>query len=289
LKKDAPSKTAQYNAFFRGLETARPPAKRLFSDPFARHFMDREMLFYLKLSTLPLLGPIIPWYVHQRAFGAISSSIGRTKYIDVLLEKTVKSGIRQLIILGAGFDTRAFRLNFLDKVRVIEVDHPDTSSIKIQTMKQALPTLPNNVSFFQLDFSRQSLEEITGIDFSLATTIIWEGVAHYLNKEAVDKTLDFTKKFAAPFHLIFTYIDRAVLCDPARFAGTKDVGQYLRGAEENWSFGFDPPELATYLAGWGLVLQEDLSADQYRKRYMSERKRISRGFEFYHVAFASRS
>jgi len=289
LKKDTPSKTAQYNAFFRALETARGPRKRAFADPFARLFLDREMLIYLALSTLPLVGPIIPWYVHKRAFGAISAGIGRTRYIDELLETTVKRGTQQLVILGAGFDTRAFRLAFLDKVRVLEVDHPDTSRMKMQTMKQALTCLPSHVSFFAIDFSCQALEEISAaVDFSMPTTIIWEGVVHYLDKEAVDKTLEFTKKFAAPFHLIFTYIDRAVLTDPARFARAGDVDKYLGGAEENWTFGFDPASLKAYLSGWGLRLEEDLDASQYRERYMPERRCTNQGFEFYHVAFAVR-
>ena len=67
----------------------------------------------------------------------------------------------------------------------------------------------------------------------------------------MDKTLAFTKKFATPFHLIFTYIDRAVLTDPARFAHAQDVDQYLGSAGENWTFGFEPESLAKYLAGWG--------------------------------------
>jgi len=291
MKANTASRTAQYMALFRAVETTRAKSKRLFTDPYAIDFLDKDLQRVTKIAALPIIGRFIPRLIHKKGIGAISSGIARTKYIDDLLEATIKEGSKQVIILGAGFDTRSVRLNFLKTISIIEIDHPDTSNFKLAILKKSMEQLPPHINFQQVDFNKQSLNEIAEqakINFLLPTTIIWEGVTNYLTKEAIHDTFNFTKQFISPFNLIFTYIDEDVLNNPGHFKGTGQLFANLKNNEEQWSFGFNPNKLASYLQQFDLALKEDLNATEYRNRYMPERTGILEGYEFYRVAIAKR-
>lgn len=136
--------------------------------------------------------------------------------------------------------------------------------------------LPENVSYCRADFNKQSLEEIgveSNIDFSAATTIVWEGVTNYLNPRAVDATFRWAEEFSR-VNVIFTYLDKKVLDHPEEFAGTRNVLRYLRDNEEQWTFGFAPQELPDYLGQHHLTLVEDVGAADYRTKYMAGRARL---------------
>lgn len=292
MKANTASRTAQYMALFRAIETARPPRKRLFYDPFATSFLDGGLKLATKISSLPLIGRLVPQIIHFKSPGASSSGIARTKYIDDLLQRTIKDGVKQVDILGAGFDTRALRLHFLKDISVIEIDHPDTSRFKLDKLKKILGSLPRNISYYQVDFNKQSLEDLAvanNLSFNTLTTIIWEGVTNYLTPIAVEKTLSFISRFQEGSYFIFTYIDQLVLDNPQFFEGTDKLFKKLKENDEQWTFGFKPNELSDYLAKFGLTLVEDNSAIEYRDKYMPERAGLLRGYEFYRVAFAKRT
>lgn len=291
MKLNTASRTAQYMALFRAIESNRPANDRLFYDPFAILFLDSSLKFITKLSGISLFRNFIPKIIHNQGNGAISSGIARTKYIDDLLEKTMKEGVKQVIILGAGFDTRGFRLPSLKEISVIEIDHPDTSRFKIERLKSSHIELPSNISFYEINFEKQSLEEIFEthkISFDLPTTIIWEGVTNYLTEDSIKNTFEFTKRFTDKFNIIFTYINRLVLEHPEEFKGTQKVMKTLKEHEESWTFGFYPEKLTEYLKQFNLTLIEDLNASEYRKKYMPERVDIAEGYEFYRVVLAKR-
>jgi len=291
MKANAASRTAQYMALFRAIETVQSKSKRLFADPYAIHFLDSRLRRVTRISQLPLIGQFISKIIHRKGIGALSSGIARTKYIDDLLGGSIKEGSQQVIILGAGFDTRSVRLDFLKNISVIEIDHPDTSNHKQKILKNLVGHLPQNVGFQQADFNKQSLNEIAPgakINFSIPTTVIWEGVTNYLTEEAVDDTFVFTKLFKSSFTIIFTYIDKDVLDNPNHFKGTETLFANLKENEEQWIFGFDPKEVSLYLKQYNLKLIEDLNATEYRNRYMPERTGISEGYEFYRVAVAKK-
>jgi methyltransferase (TIGR00027 family) len=291
MKANTASRTAQYMALFRAIETTRPKSKRLFTDRYAINFLDKELQRVTQIAALPIIGHLIPRLIHKKGIGAISSGIARTKYIDDLLEVTIKEGSKQVIILGAGFDTRSVRLDFLKDISIIEIDHPDTSNFKLEILKKNIGHLPRNVNFQQVDFNKQSLNEIAElarISFLLPTTIVWEGVTNYLTEETVYDTFNFTRRFISPFNIIFTYIDKDVLDNPRHFKGTDQLFDNLKNNEEQWTFGFNPNKLTSYLQQFNLALKEDLNATEYRNRYMPERTGILEGYEFYRVAAAKR-
>ncbi len=291
MQKNNPSLTAQYMALFRAIETVRPSQKRLFNDPFAMIFLNNKLKLTVKISSIPLLRRLIIKIIQNKAPGALSSGIARTKYIDELLEQTISDGVKQVIILGAGYDTRALRLNFLKNISIIEIDHPNTSNIKIKRLKNTIDNLPANVKYYQLDFKKQNLTDLANkhnLNLDIPTTIIWEGVTNYLNQEAVNKTFEFIQKFSDKTYIIFTYIDKLVLKNPEAFQGTEKLFKNLKKNEEPYTFGIQPDKLSEYLNEFDLTLIENKSADEYRNKYLPERTNLNKGYEFYRVAYAKR-
>ncbi|HUP10584.1 MAG TPA: SAM-dependent methyltransferase [Niastella sp.] len=219
----------------------------------------------------------------------MSSGIARTRYIDDLLLQTVQHNIQQVIILGAGFDTRALRLSCLSNIPVIEIDHPNTARKKTTILKRKLGTLPNHIHYWQIDFNKESLQELAArekLDFSLPTTIIWEGVTNYLHAAAINNTFAFAQQFATGSYIIFTYVHQQVLKAPQNFFGATKLLKDLNALEERWTFGFHPEELSAYLQQYNYVLLEDSGASNYRDKYLPDRP--EKGYEFYRVAFASK-
>lgn len=289
MKIDKASRTAQYMALFRALETNRNETDRLFIDPYAIHFLDTRLQLVTKASKIPVFRNFITRTIQKKIPGAFSSGLARTKYIDNLLQKTITDGVKQVIILGAGFDTRALRLDFLESIPVIEIDHPNTSNFKIGVFKQRIGKLPKNTTFCQIDFNRQSLNELAeqnDFDFTKPTTIIWEGVTNYLTAEAISNTFSFIARFPKGSCVIFTYVHQQVLDNPDSFLGGKKLLKDLEDIEERWTFGFMPNELSGYLNQFGLTLLEDLGAAEYRNSYLPNRN--EKGYEFYRVAMAKK-
>jgi len=289
MKTNKTSRTAQYMALFRALESQRNLNDRLFSDPYAIYFLEPSLRFAVRLSKNPFIRKYITNIIYKKIPGAFSSGLARTKYIDDLLLTSINAGAAQLIILGAGFDTRALRLNFLNSVPTTEIDHPNTSNFKIETLKKRIGELPKNITYCQIDFNKQDLEQLAeehNFDFTKQTTIIWEGVTNYLTADAVSKTFEFISKFPKGSHIIFTYVHKEILINPSSFLGGEKLLKDLEKLEEKWTFGFMPKELPSYLAQFNLTLQEDLGAKDYRKIYLSDRN--ENGYEFYRVALAKK-
>lgn len=194
------------------------------------------------------------------------------------------------MILGAGFDTRPYRLRRLRGVSVFEVDHPDTQRAKQAVLRHVLAALPRNVAFVRSDFNLGTLRQAmasAGYRPELPTVILWEGVTNYLTEHAVDSTLRWCSGCApAGSMLLFTYVHSDVIEHPDAFVGTDRLNKTLDKVGEKLVFGMDPRDLKGYLTDRGLDLLWDVGAADYRHRYFGERAAEMVGHEFYRVALA---
>lgn len=282
----SPSRTAEYMALFRALETAQPGDKRLFVDPFAAGFLGPSLRLAFYLARIPGIGAGISKYIDYRWPGARTSGVARTRLIDDLVTESFGQGLAQVVILGSGFDARTYRLNFPPVTRVFEVDQPATLRAKARIMRRRLGALPPSVAFVELDFNRQELGPLlqqAGFRHRQPALFLWEGVTNYLTEESVDATLRWIGSAAPPSELIFTFVDKAVLGDAAQFNGKERLRRTLASASEHWTFGLDPAKLRQYLSLCGFDLLDDLGAAEYRTRYLGT---PGVGYEFYHVARA---
>jgi len=283
------SRTAEQNALFRALETARPEGRRLFADPLAREFLTWPLNLVAQLALLPGGGDLVPWVIDSRWPGVRSSVVARTKLIDDAIAAALGEPIEQVVILGAGFDSRAYRLSALRGMAVFEVDHPDTQAMKRKVLAEVLPAPPTHVRFVGLDFARDDLASVmvtAGYRQSARTFILWEGVTNYLTEAAVDTTLRWCARASPGSRLLFTYIHRDVLTKPEAFVGTERLFASLARAGEMFTFGIEPDQLRGFLAARGLSLESDVGAAEYRERYFGQHARSMRGHEFYRVAVA---
>jgi methyltransferase (TIGR00027 family) len=277
------SRTAQYMAFFRALETVRASEFRLFEDRFAKSFLSPRLKIISELCKIPIINQLVWAYVDYCWPGVLTSAIARTRFIDDEVKLELKSGTRQIIILGAGYDTRPYRLNDLAKVMVYEVDHPSTSITKQNILRN------NHVRFVPVDFNSESLESkmnAAGYDPNLRSVFIWEGVTNYISESAVDATLRWCSQAASGSVVIFTYIDERVLSAPENFYGTKSVLKALKKAGEEWTFGIDPSCISDFLSQRSLALTKNLGAAEYRQIYFGRPANRMRGYEFYRIAVA---
>jgi methyltransferase (TIGR00027 family) len=115
----------------------------------------------------------------------------RTAAIDAAVVEAIERGCDQLVILGAGLDGRAWRLEALAGVDVFEVDHPDTQIAKRNGVER-MRSEAASVRFVAVDFERQRLGarlRDAGHDGARPTMWIWEGVTPYLPGAAIEATL----------------------------------------------------------------------------------------------------
>lgn len=283
------SRTAEYNALFRALESSFPDGRRLFEDPLARAFLTWPLSLVARLAAVPGLREFVCWFIDHRWPGVRTAVVARTRLIDDAIADSLDERTEQFVILGAGFDSRAYRLSRLRGISVFEVDHPDTQAAKRQTLELVLPDVPNHVRFVASDFKHSHLGSTlaaAGYRESARTFILWEGVTNYLTEDAVDATLRWSSRASPGSLLLFTYVHRDVLTQPSQFVGTKQLFASLKKVGESFTFGIDPSRLREFLARRGLSLESDVGAAEYRERYFKDAARKMRGHEFYRVALA---
>lgn len=149
-------------------------------------------------------------------FGFVWLMLVRTRFIDEMLDRAVRSGATQVVILGAGFDTRAHR--FTERLRdakVIEVDYGATQDYKRRRVDAALGGAPANLVYAPIDFARDSLDEVlgrAGFDPDRRTFFICEGVSMYVPEDGMKATLRAIAGASAPgSSLLLEYMNRAGL------------------------------------------------------------------------------
>lgn len=284
---DRSSFTAETMALQRAFESHGTPQSRLFVDQYADAFVVNPVLsLVVRASRLRALHRPVIW-LYDLIAGAFprTSAIVRTRIIDdEIIARARTTG--QVVILGAGFDCRAHRLESLANHRVFEVDHPAT-----QTSKRAIAEqigLRHPITYVPVDFEREDIADrlmAEGFDRQLPTIFVWEGVTNYLTASAVDHTIRTIEGLSAPdSSLIFTYVHRGVFDGSVHFPEAKRWLQNVRRAGEPWTFGFDPTEVKDFLAARGFVLESNVSTAEAGESLFAERRRCERASALYFVA-----
>jgi len=284
------SRTAEYVALYRALETTETRREPLFRDPFAAHLLTESRARALRAANLPGMRGILERYADYRAPGARTSAIGRTRFIDDIVRAEAVAGIRHLVILGAGYDCRAHRIAELAKVPVYEVDRADTQTEKRRRI-DGLPGVRKDVRYVAVDFEKQDLATRladAGWRADRTSLFLWEGVTNYLDANAVARVLDMVGLVAVGSAIVFTYIHRGVIDGSKHFDGAGKLVGNVKRLGEPWQFGLVPEEMDKYLAGFSLVLEQDLGADDYRAKYFGANARF-RGYSFYRIAVARKT
>jgi methyltransferase (TIGR00027 family) len=229
MRKNQSSLTAVGIAIVRGIESEKPEDKRICYDPYAKQFVQpflyKFVRFFDRIGYSEIKGP-----------GVMGFLTVRERHIDEHLKACLADGLEQLVILGAGYDARAYRFDELKNgVRVFEVDHPASQADKLSKLKQVFGSQPGHVMYVPVDFNTQSLDQRLaefGYDESLKTLFIWQGVTQYLTPQAVDETLAFIAEHSGPgSSVIFDYMY------PTLLNGTIKRGEVSNMRNKGWVSG----------------------------------------------------
>ena len=209
--------------------------------------------------------------------GVVGGVLCRTVYIDDLLINAIKEGIGTVVNLGAGADSRAFRIRGIESIPYFELDLPEVMKVKRSNTNKKLGELPSNVSLVPIDFSSQDLSEElkkAGYDLSLKTLFIWEGVTQYISKEAIDNTLKYVAQAATGSRVVFTYVLNSFINGSHVPDDLYSLYKFmLKKKNPLWLSGFDPAEMNEYLSKLSLSIIEDIGNKEFIERYIKPKKR----------------
>jgi methyltransferase (TIGR00027 family) len=187
----------------------------------------------------------------------------RTRFAEDALAVAVKNGTRQLVVLGAGLDTFAYR-NPWPELRVVEVDHPDTQADKRERLAAAGIAAPDSVTYLPVDFERESLADRLVAEES--AFFLWLGVVPYLSRAGFDETLGLVAATARA-EVVFDYAMPPSVMSPERRAALEARAARVATIGEPWRTYFLPGELAAVLHERGFGELEDLGPAELAARW----------------------
>jgi methyltransferase (TIGR00027 family) len=198
----------------------------------------------------------------------------RTHHIDAAVARAVRSGATQVVILGAGFDSRAYRMHAAHPaLQFYEVDRPAVIAAKKQRLAQAFIVPHDRVTYAAIDFDRQRLDEVLpplGYDARRKTLFILEGVTMYVSEAGSAATLAFVRRHSGRgSRIVYDYLLRDALDgERRRYYGMAYATDALAARGEPLITGWSEGEAAAFVAAQGLALVDDLGADELARRYL---------------------
>ena len=268
--------TAQGVAKQRLIETIAGADKRVINDPYADSFVIGSGFIKLmghKLNT---------WLSKKLAPGFHEHLIARTKFIDELIQKSAVNGTEQYVILGAGYDSRAHRLELPSSLKNFEVDQPEVSDNKLAKLPKELPN-SDNVTYVNIDFSYQSLTEQligAGFDQKKSTIFTLEGVSQYITKEAVSSTIKELASLTRDTNSIFfmSYVDELLdknpeACFGEGYPNPAKKASLIKGLSakvgEPWISFYNGAEIEDLLSQNGYSIEENVTLEDLNSLYFS--------------------
>ena len=268
--------TAQGVAKQRLIETIAGADKRVINDPYADSFVIGSGFIKLmghKLNT---------WLSEKLAPGFHEHLIARTKFIDELIQKSAVNGTEQYVILGAGYDSRAHRLELPSSLQIFEVDQPEVSDNKLAKLPKELPN-SDNVTYVNIDFSYQSLTEQligAGFDQKKSTIFTLEGVSQYITKEAVSSTIKELASLTRDTNSIFfmSYVDELLdknpeACFGEGYPNPAKKASLIKGLSakvgEPWISFYNGAEIEDLLSQNGYSIEENVTLEDLNSLYFS--------------------
>ena len=280
--------SAEHVMFSRTWDACQPPDARVCDDcvavkllkppvrPFAKTRIGRRIIFKIVSPMKRAIMGYIPL---------------RTRLIDECLQSALDEGLDQLVILGSGYDTRAYRMDDLRKgTKIFEVDRPEMQNEKKAQVEKALGSVTDRVIHVPIDFEKDDVAECLvkkGYDPKRKTFFIWEGVTYFLDAEAVDHTLAFMAESSGPgSSVIFDYVPPDVVDGTNNNPLTVDLLNAARQMGEPYKFGIEPNSIEMFLSQRGFCNTEDYSVGQLAGRYHGPVNKDRPVMDVYHVVRA---
>jgi len=253
-----PSRTALGIAAHRAVHQLVDGQPRILDDPIAARLLDQPMLDAI-LSRADA--------IQSEAARALRSHvILRSRYAEDRLAEAARRGVGQCVILGAGFDTFAYRQpGWAKRLRIFEVDHQASQDEKRRRLDRAGVPIPGNVEFVAIDFETVSLRDglrASTLDFAGPTFFSCLGVLVYLTAEATDAIFELVARFPAGSEIAFTF--------SAPRASPSAVALSAAAAGEPWLSAIEPVALERKLLDFGFSAVSFLEPKEAKTAYFPQ-------------------
>nr|WP_319537682.1 class I SAM-dependent methyltransferase [uncultured Methanospirillum sp.] len=261
-----PSRMAEGMAMHRLSETMLPEDVRIFSDPYAVHFINPEILKFAAEHPREAEKKVQEM---ENLFPGLGNSIrARVKYFDLVLNECISHDFAQLIILGAGYDTRPYRTPEIDhNFKVFEVDHPETQSVKKEIIRRIFGTLPDNVTYIPLNLETGDLDvALSSSCFSelKKTLVIMEGLIMYLSSDSIHRIFQyFSKECPVGSKILFDYYPESVVSgEKNEYA--KNIVKFTQLNGEPLKFGIPDHAERNFLSQWNFADIRIIRSEEYK-------------------------
>lgn len=252
------------------VEQYEPVGRRLVDDDLARAFLPPGLRAFVQATRWSVPRRLLIRATERSGPGLWANLTCRKRYIGDKLTQALPD-VDAVVILGAGLDTKGYRLARHSAVPVFEVDLPVNIERKRSVVRGALGAVPDSVHLVPVDFEHDDLAaELArhGHRREHRTFFIWEGVTQYLSAEGVASTFEFLSSAAPGSRLAFTYV-RSDFIDGTNRYGAESLYRRFRVRSQLWQFGLDPDRVAAFVEPYGWQLVEQAGPDYLAEHYIS--------------------
>jgi methyltransferase (TIGR00027 family) len=268
-------KTAMGPVFQVALEQLVPEEQRVIHDSVAYRLMPLVLKGFINLCRFdPIRRTVFNLMDHQVP-GIRGGILCRKRFINEKMGEAVKAGIKTVVVLGAGFDTLAYRSSESNSMQFYEVDYPQIILSKTAELQREFQQVPAHVKLVSMDFENQELMSVlrqAGYSEENPTFFVWEGVTQYISETSVRKVFEFFKTAPPGSMLVFTYIRRDFI-EGKHMYGLDVLYRQTRVQKQLWKFGMDPQAIGTLLGHYSWIELEQVGNVEYQERYLEPVKR----------------
>lgn len=269
-----PSKTALFTTLRRTLANKEYHNEKFGADYLAEIFLPVHYRFFLRFdkvrkNTKQKLAGFMP--------GLTEYIIARTAFFDELFMNAITSNIPQIVLLGAGYDSRAYRFAQSNRgTKIFELDALPTQTRKRKCLKAARIRIPNEIQYVPINFTNESLStalENTGYKPQERTLFLWEGVSYYLDWDSVKETLDYVSH-ASPRESVIGYDYTVAISEENMntYYGAKEFMKSMKEhhANEEFVFSLKPEEIESFLVERNLKMIDYLDNEAIERKYLTD-------------------
>jgi methyltransferase (TIGR00027 family) len=272
------------------VEHNEPPGRRLVDDDLAELFLPAPLRWLVAATRFTPARRLMVRASEWSGPGLWANLACRKRFIADKLTEAL-ADINAVVILGAGLDTRGYRLTRQVRIPVFEADLPVNIALKAKTVRRVLGEAPLSVRLVALDFERDDLLTALaehGYSTDYRAFFICEGVTQYLTEAGVRRTLEGLRAAAPGSRLVFTYVRRDFIDGTNRY-GTRTLYRTVRQRKQLWQFGLDPDEVAGFIAEYGWRLVEQAGPDELVQRYVEPAGRKLKASQLEWSAYAEKT
>lgn len=247
------------------VEQHHPARRRLVQDEMAIEVLPAAVRFLAGLARWRVIRDLLVAASEKKAPGIWGGIACCKRYLDEMFAEDLREGVDAVVVLGAGLDTRAYRLAVPAGIQVFEVDLPGNIEDKRNRIR-----VPDTVTLVPIDFENDDLETVLsghGYRPDGVTVFVWEGVTQYLTEAGVRKTFDVLAKSGSGSRLLFTFVRKDFLDGGAMYGADALHRQFVE-KDRIWRFGLNPDDVGGFLAEYGWCELEQMGSGELTARYV---------------------